>query len=173
VFWIERYRHRWIISMGTALPPSTTIGIPAKKIRSELNITSPPAQAMLTRTLVTGPIPPTIRLAAIWPSAYRWRDVLIARAHGQLLAGFVLVVAICATATALAAWLVRRFSPHASGSGKAAAHRTDALSRSIGHSRSIPRRRSARISSGRGVKPRSVSAALSAAWTRSLASLCS
>ena len=49
--------------------------------------------------------------------ADRWRDVLIARAHGQLLVGFVLVVAICAAATALAAWLVRRFSPHASGSG--------------------------------------------------------
>jgi chloride channel protein, CIC family len=48
--------------------------------------------------------------------ADRWRDILIARAHG-LLAGIVLVVAICAAATALAAWLVRRFSPHASGSG--------------------------------------------------------
>jgi len=48
--------------------------------------------------------------------ADRWRDILIGRAHG-LLAGIVLVVAICAAATALAAWLVRRFSPHASGSG--------------------------------------------------------
>jgi chloride channel protein, CIC family len=49
--------------------------------------------------------------------ADRWRDILIVRAHGQRLAGLVLVVAICAAATALAAWLVRRFSPHASGSG--------------------------------------------------------
>src|SRR4051794_12499580 len=31
--------------------------------------------------------------------------------------GFLLVIAACAAATALAAWLVRRFSPHASGSG--------------------------------------------------------
>jgi CIC family chloride channel protein len=46
-----------------------------------------------------------------------WRDALIARAHGTALVGFVLVVALCATAAALAAWLVRRFAPHASGSG--------------------------------------------------------
>src|SRR5262249_31504504 len=32
-------------------------------------------------------------------------------------AGLLLVVAACAGATAVAAWLVRRFSPHASGSG--------------------------------------------------------
>src|SRR5262249_36344596 len=32
-------------------------------------------------------------------------------------AGLLLVVAACASATAVAAWLVRRFSPHASGSG--------------------------------------------------------
>ncbi len=35
----------------------------------------------------------------------------------QPLIGFVLVVAGCAAAVALAAWLVRRFSPYASGSG--------------------------------------------------------
>jgi chloride channel protein, CIC family len=45
------------------------------------------------------------------------RDMLISRAHHQPLIGFVLVVAGCAGAVVLAAWLVRRFSPQASGSG--------------------------------------------------------
>ncbi len=49
--------------------------------------------------------------------ADHWRGVLIARAHGGHLAGFVLVVAGCAAAVAAAAWLVRRWSPYASGSG--------------------------------------------------------
>jgi chloride channel protein, CIC family len=46
-----------------------------------------------------------------------FRDGLIARAHAVPLAGFPLVVAIGAAAVAAAAWLVRRLSPHASGSG--------------------------------------------------------
>lgn len=50
-------------------------------------------------------------------AADRWRGLLIARAHGTPLVGFVLVVAGCAAAVALSAWLVRRFSPYASGSG--------------------------------------------------------
>jgi CIC family chloride channel protein len=49
--------------------------------------------------------------------ADRARDALIAWAHGADLAGLGLVTACCAGATAVAAWLVRRFSPHASGSG--------------------------------------------------------
>jgi CIC family chloride channel protein len=49
--------------------------------------------------------------------ADRLRDVLIARAHSWETVGFLLVLAACAAATALAAWLVRRYSPHASGSG--------------------------------------------------------
>jgi CIC family chloride channel protein len=49
--------------------------------------------------------------------ADRMRDALIAAAHGYKFAGFLLVLVACATATALAAWLVRRYSPHASGSG--------------------------------------------------------
>jgi CIC family chloride channel protein len=50
-------------------------------------------------------------------AADRWRTGLIARAHHQPLFGFVLIVAGGAAAVALAAWLVRRFSPYASGSG--------------------------------------------------------
>jgi CIC family chloride channel protein len=49
--------------------------------------------------------------------ADRWRDTLITRAHDWELAGLLLVIATCAVATAVAAWLVRRFAPHASGSG--------------------------------------------------------
>ena len=45
------------------------------------------------------------------------RDRLIAWAHGATFAGLLLVIALCAAATAVAAWLVRRYSPHASGSG--------------------------------------------------------
>jgi chloride channel protein, CIC family len=45
------------------------------------------------------------------------RGALIAWAHSQNLIGFLFVIAACAGGTALAAWLVRRFSPLASGSG--------------------------------------------------------
>jgi chloride channel protein, CIC family len=49
--------------------------------------------------------------------ADHFRDLAIARAHGANLGGLVLVIAVCAVATAVAAWLVRRLSPYASGSG--------------------------------------------------------
>jgi CIC family chloride channel protein len=49
--------------------------------------------------------------------ANRWRDALISRAHEWGIAGLLLVIATCGAATAVAAWLVRRFSPQASGSG--------------------------------------------------------
>jgi CIC family chloride channel protein len=50
-------------------------------------------------------------------AADRLRDLIIARAHAAPIAGFLLVVAACGAATLVAAWLVRRFSPHAAGSG--------------------------------------------------------
>jgi chloride channel protein, CIC family len=49
--------------------------------------------------------------------ADRLRDALIGWAHGQEAAGFFLVLAACASATAVAGWLVNRYSPHAAGSG--------------------------------------------------------
>jgi CIC family chloride channel protein len=49
--------------------------------------------------------------------ADRFRDALITWAHGEGLAGFLVLTATCAAATGLAAWLVRRYSPAASGSG--------------------------------------------------------
>jgi chloride channel protein, CIC family len=45
------------------------------------------------------------------------RDRLTAWAHGAAFAGLLFVIALCAAATAVAAWLVRRYSPDASGSG--------------------------------------------------------
>jgi chloride channel protein, CIC family len=46
------------------------------------------------------------------------RDEMIRWAHGRHSGvGFFLVLAACAGATALASWLVRRYSPHAAGSG--------------------------------------------------------
>jgi chloride channel protein, CIC family len=47
----------------------------------------------------------------------RLRDTLILWAHGHKALGFLVLILSCAAATALAAWLVHRFSPRASGSG--------------------------------------------------------
>src|SRR5215472_13844177 len=49
--------------------------------------------------------------------ADRLRDDLITWAHGESLAGFLFIIGLSAVATLVAAWLARRFSPHASGSG--------------------------------------------------------
>jgi CIC family chloride channel protein len=49
--------------------------------------------------------------------ADRLRGTLVTWAQGESLLGFLLVVLTCALATAIAAWLVRRLCPHASGSG--------------------------------------------------------
>ncbi len=49
--------------------------------------------------------------------ADRLRDALIGWAHPYAIGGFALIVVLCATAAWIAAWLVRRFSPQASGSG--------------------------------------------------------
>ena len=47
----------------------------------------------------------------------RYRESALVWAHGEKLAGFVAIIAISAAATGFAAWLVRRFSPEATGSG--------------------------------------------------------
>src|SRR5262245_37052941 len=49
--------------------------------------------------------------------ANEFRDVFVRWAAGVGVVGFALVVVVCAVAAAVAAWLVRRFSPHAAGSG--------------------------------------------------------
>jgi CIC family chloride channel protein len=64
---------------------------------------------------VTGLVGAVFRLCLEW--ADRLRDDLVTWAHGRSAIGLVLVTATCAVATGIAAWLVRRFSPHAAGSG--------------------------------------------------------
>jgi CIC family chloride channel protein len=60
-------------------------------------------------------------LGAVFRLSLGWadllRDGLITWAHGQRAVGLLLVTAACAAATSVAAWLVRRVCPHASGSG--------------------------------------------------------
>jgi chloride channel protein, CIC family len=56
-------------------------------------------------------------LRAALGSADRFRNALIASQRDQPIAGFLLVVGVCAAATLVSAWLVRRFARHASGSG--------------------------------------------------------
>jgi CIC family chloride channel protein len=46
-----------------------------------------------------------------------FRDTPIVWAHSKAFAGLLAVSIACATGAAVAAWLVRRYSPHASGSG--------------------------------------------------------
>jgi CIC family chloride channel protein len=64
---------------------------------------------------VSGLLGATFRLAL--SQADRLRNELIVWPHGKKSAGFLLVTAFCAAAAAIAAWLVRRYSPRASGSG--------------------------------------------------------
>jgi len=71
--------------------------------------------AALAVGVITGCIGAIFRLALV--RADHLRDVLVAWAQGHAIAGFLIVVGVCAFATAMAAWVVRRFSPHASGSG--------------------------------------------------------
>src|SRR5215475_3815061 len=64
---------------------------------------------------VSGLVAALFRLAL--DQADRVRGTLLAWAHGEALVGCVLVIAGCAAATAVAAWLVRYFAPQAEGSG--------------------------------------------------------
>jgi chloride channel protein, CIC family len=63
----------------------------------------------------TGLVGAAFRLSLV--HADRLRDTLIAWAHGHVVLGFLFVVLACTVATLVAAWLVRRFAPQASGSG--------------------------------------------------------
>src|SRR5262245_12882007 len=64
---------------------------------------------------VTGLVGALFRLSL--DQADHFRNMLVGWAHQWEIAGLVLVTAACALATAVAAWMVRRLSPHASGSG--------------------------------------------------------
>jgi CIC family chloride channel protein len=63
----------------------------------------------------SGLIGALFRLSLEW--ADKTRDQWIAWAHGGSFAGLLVVIGVSAAAVAIAAWLVRRFAPHASGSG--------------------------------------------------------
>ena len=60
-------------------------------------------------------------VGAVFRYCLKWaddgRNALVSWAHGENFPGFLLVTLTCAAATAVAAWLVRRFAPQASGSG--------------------------------------------------------
>lgn len=64
---------------------------------------------------VSGLVGAVFRLAL--EQADRFRDAVLAWAHGQEFAGLLLIIGVSAAATGLAAWLVRRHSPQAAGSG--------------------------------------------------------
>jgi CIC family chloride channel protein len=49
--------------------------------------------------------------------ADRVRGAMLVWSHGHGVIGFFVTIGVCAVATGVAAWLVRRFSPHAAGSG--------------------------------------------------------
>src|SRR5215813_10358097 len=73
------------------------------------------ALSSLVAGVATGLLGAAFRLSLVW--ADRLRDILVTWGHDRGIPGFLLVISSCATATGAAAWLVRRFSPHASGSG--------------------------------------------------------
>ncbi|WP_424362814.1 H(+)/Cl(-) exchange transporter ClcA [Methylocystis parvus] len=64
---------------------------------------------------VAGLVGALFRLAL--QQADRLRDLVVVWAQGRAAVGFIAVVALCAGAALVARWVVRRFSPHASGSG--------------------------------------------------------
>ncbi len=69
----------------------------------------------LVAGVATGVVGAAFRLSL--DAADRLRDHVIARAHAAPLPGFMIVVIACGSASLVAAWLVRRFSPNAAGSG--------------------------------------------------------
>jgi CIC family chloride channel protein len=70
---------------------------------------------VLLAGLATGIVATLFRM--LLEQADAMRIMLVGRAHAFPVAGFALVVAATASCASLAAWLVRRFSPHATGSG--------------------------------------------------------
>jgi CIC family chloride channel protein len=91
--------------------PSPGYGEGANERRGLLEL----ALLSLVGGAVTGLVGAVFRLSL--GRADRYRDMFVAGAHQWGIAGLVLFTAACAAATAVAAWMVRRLAPHASGSG--------------------------------------------------------
>jgi CIC family chloride channel protein len=87
---------------------------PAQPDQSHGSLLVLAALALLVGT-AAGTVGAVFRLAL--EHADQWRNDLITWAHTAGLAGFLLLLTICMTAPLLAAWLVRRVSPYAGGSG--------------------------------------------------------
>ena len=88
--------------------------LPAESVEGQGSLLALALVAFLVG-LVSGLVAALFRLAL--DQADRVRGALLAWAHGEALVGCVLVIAGCAAATVVAAWLVRRFVPQAEGSG--------------------------------------------------------
>ena len=97
---------------GARMNPSTFDHEPPPRGRGDIAVL-----ALLTPIVgaAAGLLGAAFRLALM--GADRFRDWAVGAAHGSDVAGLLLVIAACAMAALMAAWLVRRFSPYASGSG--------------------------------------------------------
>ena len=73
------------------------------------------ALSALVAGAAAGLVGAVFRLSLVWADGLR--DTFVNWSHNIGALGFLLVIATCATATGVAAWIVRRLSPHASGSG--------------------------------------------------------
>ena len=87
---------------------------PAQPVQSHGSLLVLAALALLVGT-AAGAVGALFRLAL--EHADQWRNDLITWAQEEGPAGFLLVLMTCTIAPLLAAWLVRRVSPYASGSG--------------------------------------------------------
>ncbi len=102
----------WPLAGEGREPETGDIGADAAFDRADLLVTSALALAVGALAGVVGAL---YRLSL--EAADRFRGVVVTFAQAEGLLGFTLLVAICAAAAFVAAWMVRRFSPHASGSG--------------------------------------------------------
>jgi CIC family chloride channel protein len=85
----------------------------AGSTKSESDGLLPLAALSLVVGAATGVVGAAFRFSLEW--ADRWRSEVLAQPLGPI--GFAFVVAVSAVAAGVAAWLVRKFSPHAAGSG--------------------------------------------------------
>ncbi|MGH7057480.1 MAG: hypothetical protein ACREFZ_06280, partial [Acetobacteraceae bacterium] len=108
----ERTRRRGLIRRTIAVTKVAIKSVAAREQRDGLLVLG---LVSLLAGAGAGLIGAAFRLGLI--EADRLRNLLIGWAQGESAVGFVLVVAGCAAGAGIAAWMVRRFAPPASGSG--------------------------------------------------------